>query len=439
MSRWERMGYSTQNLPWTDLWELPDDDSTVGKAIYRWGKELKAQGEPETLVVADMPEEVRQALEQVALQGLSELRKDVREQFSQAFREPVSRTSNGESFLLSVHRKKPLLNIDFSLEDDQKTLPDFEMSQTEIVPSPLALTEFSNRYVVSRDGEEPILVPEVFDAWCQSVAQTLTDDIPGRGFYLPAARSGIVLGYKILVAELVRQSSLRSGQQAYFPTLPGITTEFLGNLISLDQRMRSQQHNADLENVISFIENEVLQGEIDLDESAGLPYPEIAYESASGKFTLDQTSSMVSELAPLILFLKYLVRSGDLLILEEPESHLHPAAQLQLARGIARLVNAGVQVLITTHSSDFKGQIDNLLSMSNVSKETAESQGLDPEDCLDPEQVSAYGFRIDPHQAGSVVYPLPVGSDVGIEDEEFLPIAEVLYEQAIQFQRNRLR
>ena len=62
---------------------------------------------------------------------------------------------------------------------------------------------------------------------------------------------------------------------------------------------------------------------------------------------------MVSELAPLILFLKYLVRPGDLLILEEPESHLHPAAQRRLARGIVRLVNAGVKVLITTHSETF--------------------------------------------------------------------------------------
>ena len=148
---------------------------------------------------------------------------------------------------------------------------------------------------------------------------------------------------------------------------------------------------------------------------------------------------MVSELAPLILFLKYLVRPGDLLILEEPESHLHPAAQLQLARGIARLVNAGVQVLITTHSGDFIGQINNLVSMSNVSEETAKSLGLEPEECLQPEQVSAYGFRIDAGLGGAVTCPLPVGSDVGIEDEEFLPVSELLYHQALALQDARLK
>ena len=74
-----------------------------------------------------------------------------------------------------------------------------------------------------------------------------------------------------------------------------------------------------MEDAISFIENEVLHGKVDIDQSARLPTPEIVYMPAVGgqsepaKFTLDQTSSMVSELAPLILFLKYLVRPDDLL------------------------------------------------------------------------------------------------------------------------------
>ena len=140
----------------------------------------------------------------------------------------------------------------------------------------------------------------------------------------------------------------------------------------------------------------------------------------------------------MVLFLKYLVRPGDLLIFEEPESHLHPAAQLRLARGIARLVNAGVQVLITTHSGDFVDQLNNLISMSNSSRKAAAELGLAQEECLKPEQVSAYGFRFDAALGGSVAEPLPVGTDVGIEDQEFPPISELLYKQAITLQRHRL-
>ena len=139
-----------------------------------------------------------------------------------------------------------------------------------------------------------------------------------------------------------------------------------------------------------------------------------------------------------MLFLKYLVRPGDLLIFEEPESHLHPAAQLRLARGIARLVNAGVQVLITTHSGDFVDQLNNLISMSNSSRKAAAELGLAREECLRPEQVSAYGFRFDAELGGSVAEALPVGTDVGIEDQEFPPVSELLYKQAITLQRHRL-
>jgi hypothetical protein len=46
---------------------------------------------------------------------------------------------------------------------------------------------------------------------------------------------------------------------------------------------------------------------------------------------------------------------------------------------------------------------------------------------------------MDPGQNGSVIYPLPIGTDVGIEDQEFLPVAENLYEQAIALQNNRLK
>ena len=431
------MGYSTQSLPWTDFWELPDDDSTVGKAIYRWGGQLKAQGEPEALTVADMPEEVRLELGRVTSQALSELRQDVREQLSQAFREPISRIDSSESYLITFQRDNPLLSIEFSLENDQKTLSELNISRTEIVPSPLALTEFSNSYTVHEDGEEPILVPEIFDSWCQSVMLTLVDGVPARSFYFPAARSGIVQGHKILVVELVRQSQSRVRQQVYSPTLPGITTEFLGNLIGLDQRMRARQRNAELENAISFLENKVLGGTISLDESAGLPYPDIAYETAAGKFTLAQTSSMVSELAPLILFLKYLVGKGDLLILEEPESHLHPAAQRQMARGIVRLVNAGVKVLITTHSDTFVSQINNFLTLRQASKDLIAERGFEESDFIQRDEVGAYLFRYNRELGGSVVTPLEIDPDTGIDEAEFAEVFEALYDESIALQRDR--
>ena len=243
----------------------------------------------------------------------------------------------------------------------------------------------------------------------------MSEGLPPACHYLPASRSWIVC----------------AGKSA---SPPGAGADFAGHWRQLMAgQLRPVPATEDIGRVAEFLEGAILLGGVIEVQKPGVTAP------ADGlSLPLRHSSSAVSELAPLILFLKYLVRPGDLLILEEPESHLHPAAQLQLARGIARLVNAGVQVLITTHSSEFIDQINNLISMSNVSEETAESLGLEQEECLQPEQVSAYGFRINADLGGAETYPLPVGSDVGIEDEEFLPVTELLYKQAIELQWNRL-
>ena len=48
-----------------------------------------------------------------------------------------------------------------------------------------------------------------------------------------------------------------------------------------------------------------------------------------------QASSMVAELAPVVLYLRHLVRPDDVLIIEEPESNLHPAMQVEFTRQLA--------------------------------------------------------------------------------------------------------
>lgn len=46
-------------------------------------------------------------------------------------------------------------------------------------------------------------------------------------------------------------------------------------------------------------------------------------------------------------------RAGDLVIVENPEAHLHPKGQTRLAQLAARAAAAGIQVIIETHSDHF--------------------------------------------------------------------------------------
>ncbi len=233
-------------------------------------------------------------------------------------------------------------------------------------------------------------------------------------YYLPAARSWIVQAEGEYAAGGISADFAKHWRAAaYGKAHPTPATKAIGR-------------------VAQYLEENIIHDVIEAVSGKGVTL------SDSPSISLLRASTTTTELAPLLLLLKHALAPGDLLIIEEPESHLHPMAQLHLARGIARLVNAGVQTLVTTNSGEFMGQIDNLISLSNVSRETAERLGLQPEECLYPEQVGAYGFRMAPQRVGSETYPLTVTADVGVEDEEFLEITESLYKQAIELQRNRL-
>ena len=426
-----------------NLWKVPSEDSVFGNDVWKWARQLKKDGEDlQQLTVSSIPRTVRAELERITAQELGEVRSDAIRHLREAHRGEagfVTRDRQPADFRLTIHRDAPPLNMDIQLVDEESGSIDFDISSAEVEPSPLALLDYE-----PRPNEEPLdIFFEVVSSWMESLAEEVLDGVPEQSYYLPAARSGIVQGHKVLASDIIHRSARRGRSTDNIPSLPGVTTEFVGNLIGLDRRMRRPTTDTAMDNAISFIEDEVLHGKIDLDQSTALRISEIVYlpseaQSESGKFTLDETSSMVSELAPLVLFLKYLVWPGDLLILEEPESHLHPAAQRQMARGIVRLVNAGVKVIITTHSDMFVGQINNFLGLSNASPELIEEQGFDSSDFLNPEQVGACLFKYDQEQGGSVIQPLEIDPDTGIDEDEFADVIEAIYNQSIALQRDRI-
>lgn len=428
----------TDRLNAWDFWGIPEDDSIYVEKVMDWVRQLEDAGlDPDDLTVADMPEELREFLNQSTKTALYRISQSTQEHLRQVWGESsdiVSKTASLENFRIVLSRDEPRLHLDFNVSDSTPKSSDFDIAQTSVVPSPLVLSP--NDPVIHSDGI-PVSDFEVFMEWGKAVAETILREIPRDSFYLPAARSGIVQGYRIMAAELVRRSSGSARRELNYPTLPSVSSEFLGNLISLDRRMlRHRNLSAEFHNALRFVENHVINGNVDLDESQGLASSEIVYlptaKSLEGeKFTLDRSSSMVSELAPLILFLKYLVNPSDLLILEEPESHLHPAAQRRMARGIVRLVNAGVKVLLTTHSDYFLNQVNNLLRISYADEQWLEKHGFEESDCLQREDVSAYLFRWDDNQGGSLIEELTIRPDVGIDDDEFGKVVNDQYEETI--------
>ena len=79
---------------------------------------------------------------------------------------------------------------------------------------------------------------------------------------------------------------------------------------------------------------------------------------------LYRASSSARGLSDLYFFLRHVAKKNHLLIIDEPESHLDTANQIQFARLVARLARAGVKVLITTHSDYIIKEINNLIMLS---------------------------------------------------------------------------
>ena len=143
----------------------------------------------------------------------------------------------------------------------------------------------------------------------------------------------------------------------------------------------------------SDIEKSILGGNIKFRREPYSYHPSLVFRPNGWKKDLDllNSSSMVTELAPLVLYLRYIVVEGDLLIVEEPESHLHPAMQVELMRQLTKVVNSGIRVIITTHSEWMLEKLANIVNFNKIPNLLVQ-QPLKIRLCLDSNMVGAWLF-----------------------------------------------
>ncbi|HLJ33139.1 MAG TPA: AAA family ATPase, partial [Ktedonobacteraceae bacterium] len=129
-----------------------------------------------------------------------------------------------------------------------------------------------------------------------------------------------------------------------------------------EKRARNDVNVRKYREFAELLEQEVLMGEIKFSTPEPDPRRQILYQpSPDAVLEIPIASSMVKELSPLVLYLRYLARPGELLIIDEPEMNLHPAAQVKIIEFLTMLVNAGLNILITTHSSYVVDHLINLM------------------------------------------------------------------------------
>ena len=183
------------------------------------------------------------------------------------------------------------------------------------------------------------------------------------------------------------------------PALTGVMSDFLVRLTTLGEVRRVDPDG----NLSENIERGILGGEVRMEKSE-FGHSELLYRPDGWDYDLRlaNTSSMVSELAPVVLYLRHIVRAGEVLIIEEPEAHLHPAMQVEFVRHLANAVRAGIRVIVTTHSEWVLEELANLVHLSDLPE--AQRQGIGGANyALTPDQLGIWSFGHDRVIGGSVV------------------------------------
>ena len=105
----------------------------------------------------------------------------------------------------------------------------------------------------------------------------------------------------------------------------------------------------------------------------------------------------VSQVLPVLVALT-VARSGQLVYLEQPELHLHPNAQVVLARVLANAAKRGVRVVAETHSSLLLLGIQTLVAEGKLSPELVKlhwfsrnEDGVTKVDSVDLDEAGTYG------------------------------------------------
>ncbi len=248
-------------------------------------------------------------------------------------------------------------------------------------------------------------------------------DLVSESHYLPAARTGLMHTFSTLAAEWIRMKPRRN-----LATTSGVVIDFVSTLL----RCRGTTIDEDLfewTEVATFLEQEMLGGRVHFSDEEGVAQP--VFQLGNQELPPSRVSSMVTELMPIILYLRHIFYPDTLLIIEEPEAHLHPANQRIFAKALARLANTGMRVLITTHSDYLVQQLGNSVLASNVSR--SNRQEFPESEVLKVENVRAYKMDVDGDGA-STLKPLPVSVDFGIEVDSFVDEALDLSDQSAALQ-----
>lgn len=368
----------------------------------------------------------------------------------------VEGRTNSESFTVVVSCKEDQFSLDLSSPgqskiSQQKCRQIFDRINTYL-PQQLAEIEENESTPLGDatyiDIYQQVFHESIFTPFQKAFLSWKPLGCPVDAYYLPAIRGGIMQSHRTLVTTLIERAS-RAGLTETFAPIPlfnGVLSDFMMNLINIGnkdleswgprgryrtgeakRRVFYTQEQKTMEAINTRMEQNIISGQIEIKKSEA-QYPDFRYRFAADDMMYDlplmSASSSVSELAPISLFIRHYLCPNDLFIVEEPEAHLHPGAQLQISDVLVRLVNAGVNVLVTTHSDNILEKVSNFIYANSINESRKTK--------LDEDKCKTYRFKPVGSTRRTKVEAVSFDPETGIVTEDHLKVSSDLYNETVK-------
>lgn len=251
----------------------------------------------------------------------------------------------------------------------------------------------------------------------------LIGELDNRSYYIPAAGNEILKDVNSYIADDINGILNHSLVQK----------ELLTNFLSVKRDMAE----GPFYDLACELENEILGGKIQFKKGEVRDELFFIDDENNLELELNLTSSSIRELMPVIVHLKYFLQERDILIIEEPENHIHPKHQLILVKYLVKAINRNLNIIITTHSDYILEKFNNFIRLGNTNQAVFDKLGYDEANILNYEDVNIYNFKKEDEYC-YVCESLDVNF-TGFDEDNFSEVISELYDESVDIIDGKIR
>jgi len=256
----------------------------------------------------------------------------------------------------------------------------------------------------------------------------ITEGVPSSR-YIPSGRAVLLENYRDIAADVVRGAGQAAKYSQDEEALTGLKRDFVSDVMRIKEKNPSRPPKRDDDMMV-----DMFGGHIVVLRPHNM-MPSIMYRFRNADIPLHRTSSGISETAALPIFFDNYVHNNCVLIIDEPESHLHPENQIKVTKHIIKgAKQRNSHVIIATHSVFILEQLSLLLKTSLLTEKQMSAVGAKSDFCIAGKNIFPYLF-VKKSDGSHTITEMEHSPDTGIDQGEFIRVTESLYKNYVRVER----